>query len=122
MDGIFKEYGYDKEYFLEVEKDKRISVCKKTINDLVQRVHDPSLIKPNILSSNIYRLYSDGVITTQKVHGDRTMINLSHECIKPNTFFSFPMKGHNTGDTYAIMTERQCIIVREMIKDMILKC
>lgn len=124
---IADKYTYDIEYFLTLDKDKRYSFIKEFVNKAVSERHNPGLIKkeeqPN--GNIIYKLYSNGTITREKggwAYGQRSVFDVKYECVRPNTFFSFPEKGDRKGDTYAIMTEEECHKIRNIMDDMLLKC
>jgi hypothetical protein len=103
-----------------------IDDIKKNINDMVSSLHNPSIIDPNLQPNEniIFCLYSDGTVTRQKggwAYGKRSITDIMYEIVKPNTFFTFPLKGEREGDTYAILTYDDCIKVRNKMNEFLLK-
>jgi len=99
---------------------------KKHVNNIVSKLHNPLIIDPNLQpnANIIYNLYSDGTVTRQKggyAYGKRNITDIMCEIIKPNTFFTFPLKGENDGDTYAILTYDDCVKVRNIMNDLLLQ-
>ena len=118
-------FSYDTEYFSSLNRDEKTIFIKKLINNIVLSLNNPLLIKkeeqPN--ENIIYHLYSDGTITRQKggwAYGNRSTIDIEYEIIKPKTFFTFPLKGVNEGDTYAIMSLEDCQKVRNLMNALLL--
>jgi hypothetical protein len=118
-------FSYNTEYFSSLNRDGKTRFIKKFINNIVLCLNDPLLIKkeeqPN--QNIIYHLYSDGTITRQKggwAYGNRSTIDVEYEIIKPNTFFTFPLKGVNEGDTYTIMSLEDCQKVRNLMNALLL--
>lgn len=118
-------FSYDSEYFSSLNKLEKTIFIKTFVNKIVLSLNNPLLIKkeqqPN--ENMIYHLYSDGTITRQKggwAYGNRSTIDIEYEIIKPNTFFSFPLKAVNEGDTYAIMTLEDCQKVRNLMNALLL--
>jgi hypothetical protein len=111
---------------LTLTNSQRRDFAKKTINTFVSEKNNPNLIirdaQPN--ENAIYKLYSDGTITREKggwAYGRRTVFDVKCECVKPNTFFTFPLRGFKDGDTYAIMTELDCHRLRNTMDEMLLE-
>jgi hypothetical protein len=107
-------------------KHEKYLFIKKYVNDIVYKLHNPLIIDPNLQpnANIIYSLYSDGTVTRQKggyVYGKRNVTDIMYEIIKPNTFFTFPLKGENEGDTYAILLYDDCIKVRNIMNDLLLQ-
>ena len=99
---------------------------KKHVNDIVSKLHNMSIIDPKLQpnSNIIYSLYSDGTVTRQKgghAYGKRNVTDIMYEIVKPNTFFTFPLKGANEGDTYGILLYDDCIKVRNIMNDLLLQ-
>ena len=125
-DEIDKKYVYDKEYFSSLRRTEKEAFTKKFINDLVSRIHNPQLVKKeqSPLGNPIYHLHSDGRINWGKggwAYGNRSRFEIKSYCVKPSTFFEFPLK--NVGsevDTYAILTEEECFKVRDLMDVMLL--
>lgn len=118
-------FSYDTDYFSSLNRHEKTIFIKKLINNIVLSLNNPLLIKkeeqPN--ENIIYHLYSDGTITRQKggwAYGNRSTIDVEYEIIKPNTFFTFPLKGVNEGDTYAIMSLEDCQKVRNLMNSLLL--
>lgn len=107
-------------------KSEKYLFIKNHVNDIVSKLHNPSIIDPNLQPNGniIYSLYSDGTVTRQKggyAYGKRNVTDIMYEIVKPNTFFSFPLKGANEGDTYAILLYDDCIKVRNIMNDLLLQ-
>ncbi len=118
-------YNYDQELFLTLTKQEKTTFMKKFMNNLVKELHNPALIRPDLAPNEniIYHLYSDGTITRQKggkVYGQRSVIDLESYCLKPNTFFTFPVKGQYEGDTYCILTLEDCKKVKDLMNEFLL--
>jgi hypothetical protein len=86
------------------------------LNKKICECHNPKLVDrtkaPN--ENIIYHLYSDGTITYQKggdAYGMRTMFDLRGRIIGRLPLFTFPLKSDD--DTYAILTEKECLSFRE---------
>jgi hypothetical protein len=115
------DFEYDKEYFIGLNKIRKLAFTKQLINDTVMRLHDPSL--ENRLDYNRgYYLYSDGSITKIKKENMYTTHDeyISYEIIKPSSFFTFPCKGQSTEDTFCIMTAENCNKVKDLIDELLL--
>jgi len=120
-------YIYDRDNFLSLSKYNRKNFVIDIINNIISKLHDPSLIKPEEQPNGniIYHLYSDGTITRQKggwAYGKRNVTDIESYCVKPNTFFTFPCKGSYQGDTYAILTLETCREAKNLINELLLEC
>jgi hypothetical protein len=92
------------------------------VNEMVCNLHNPSIIDPKLQPNEniIYCLYSDGTITRQKggwAYGKRSVIDIMSKILKPNTLFTFPLKGESEGDTYAILSYDDCVKIRNIMKN-----
>lgn len=119
-------FYYDQESFSTLNKDEKREFIKNFINNLAINLNNPSLIDTNQApnENQIYHLYSDGTITRQKgswAYGKRSIFDVKSECIRPNTYFSFPIKSIKDGDTYTIMTLEHCEKVRDLIDELFLQ-
>ena len=118
-------FFYDEETLLSLDKQNKQFFIQKFINNLVKTLNNESLIvKEQQPSENyIYKLYSDGTVTREKggwAYGKRSTFDVEYEIVKPNTFFTFPYKGQNDGDTYGILTIENCHKVREVMNELLL--
>ena len=109
-----------------INKDEKYLFIKKHINTIVSNLHNPLIIDSKLQPNEniIYHLYSDGTVTRQKggwAYKRRTVTDIMYQIIKPNTFFTFPLKGDNDGDTYAILLYEDCIKIRNIINDLLLQ-
>ena len=118
-------FDYDKEYLSSLNKLEKTSFIRKYINDVASAMNDTTLIikdmSPN--ANLIYHIYSDGTITRQKggwAYGQRTVFDVEYAFVKPNTFFTFPNKGENTGDTYVIATIENCHKLKKLMNELLL--
>lgn len=98
------------------------NLTKDYVNEMVLKLHNPSIIDSKLQPNEniIYCLYSDGTITRQKggwAYGNRTVTDIMYKILKPNTFFTFPLKGQYEGDTYAILSYDDCIKIRNIMKN-----
>lgn len=125
MQSQFSIFEYDKELFLSLNKDEKNYFTQTHINNIASNLNDNNLIvkdmSPN--ANIIYHIYSDCTITRQKggwAYGQRSIFDVEYACIKSNTFFTFPNKGDNKGDTYAIMTLENCRKIKEIVKELLL--
>jgi hypothetical protein len=116
---------YNKEYLSSLNKEDKIKYIKEFVNNVVKETHDLSLVKkdeqPN--TNIIYSLYSDGSITREKggwAYKKRSIFGVAGEIVRPANFFTFPCEGSGEGYTYAVMTEDNCRIVRELMNDLLL--
>ena len=123
---IEPDFSYDKELFLSLNKPDKNRFIKYTVNLLAKNLHNPDLVDitkaPN--ENQIYHLYSDGTITHQKgswAYGKRSIFEIKGECVRPNTYFTFPVESAKKGDTYAIMTKENCEMVRELMDELLLE-
>ena len=119
------EQVYDQELFLGLDKKSKTTFIKNFINNLVNELHNTSLIHPEMSPNEniIYHLYSDGTITRQKggwAYGQRSVIDLESYCVKPSTFFTFREKGQYDGDTYCILTFEECKKVKKLMNEFLL--
>lgn len=115
---------YDREYLASLNKEDKIKYIKEIVNNIAKGLHDLSLVKkdeqPN--SNIIYSLYSDGSITREKggwAYRQRSIFAVAGEILHPSNFFTFPCEGVE-GYTYAVMTEDNCRIVRELMNELLL--
>ena len=118
---------YDRDMYLLLSKNEKYKFVKNLINDIVKKLNNPKLIDTTMAPNEniIYHLYSDGTITRQKgswAYGKRSVTDIESYCVKPNTFFSFPYNGQNIGDTYAILTLKNCNKVKNLINELLLEC
>ena len=118
-------FSYDNESFEGLNKQEKHDFIKNKINNIVAILNNPGLVDkkqaPN--ETQIYHLYSDGTITRQKgswAYGKRSIFEVRGECIRPNTYFNFPIDSAKNGDTYAIMTEEDCERVRHLMDELLL--
>lgn len=101
-------------------RESKYNFIKEYVNDKVKTLNNPEIVD-NSLQPNaniIYKLYSDGTVTREKggwAYGNRNVTDVLYEIIRPNTFFTFPYKGENDGDTYGILTYDDCVRVRNII-------
>ena len=115
---------YDREYLASLNKEDKTKFIKDFVNNIAKGLHDLSLVKkdeqPN--SNIIYTLYSDGSITREKggwAYRKRSIFGVAGEILHPSNFFTFPCEGTG-GYTYAIMTEDNCRMVRELMNELLL--
>jgi hypothetical protein len=118
-------FSYDKELFEGLNKQERHDFIKNTINKIAVILNNPGLVDkkqaPN--ENQIFHLYSDGTITRQKgswAYGKRSIFEVRGQCVRPNTYFKFPIESVSNGDTYAIMTEEECRRVRDLMDELLL--
>lgn len=108
---------YDKEYFNTLPIFGKYKYIKGMIDTVISNMHN----KGGLDNRFEYHIYSDGTI---KIHdniiGESSI--RAYECIKPNTFFTFPCKGVEDGETYAILSETDCIKIRSLINELFLQC
>ena len=116
----------DRKLFMNMSKSEKHEFIKNTVNGTVSRLNNPDLIEidkaPN--ENIIYHLYSDGTITRQKgswAYGKRSIFDIKGACIRPNTYFKFPIESAREGDTYAIMTKDDCEMVRDLMDELLLE-
>ena len=126
MDAFVDDFEYDKDLYISMSKSKKSNFVKSIINEIVKKIHNPALVDINLAPNEniIYHLYSDGTITRQKgswAYGKRNIFEIESYCVKPNTFFTFPNKGENEGDTYSIMTLENCKKVKNLMNELLLK-
>lgn len=112
---------YNKELFLSLNKSDRYNFTKSTINTIVKELHNVDLVNED----TIYYLYSDGTIASEKGSGDYgkriDFKNIKYECIRPSTFFTFPIKSEKYDYTYSIMLEEDCNKVRDLMDELLLQ-
>jgi hypothetical protein len=109
--------GYDKEYFATLPLVDKYKYIKGMVDTLTFQKHNKSETDFRIR----YHLHSDGSIQRYDyVTNESSMI--AHECILPNTFFKFPCKGIKKGDTFAILTDKECLDMRDLMNELFLKC
>lgn len=113
----YKDYTYDKEYFNSLSVNEKYKYIKNMVNIIV-------LTKHNKETGDLrykYHLYSDGTILLYDSVKNDTSI-MYHDCIKPNEFFSFPCKGIEKGETFAILSITECINIRSLINELFAQC
>ena len=107
-------------------REYKYEFIKEYVNDKVKTLNNPDIINP-LLQPNeniIYKLYSDGTVTREKggrAYGKRNVTDIMCEIIGQNTFFKFPHKGENEGDTYGFLTYDDCVRVRNIINKLMLQ-
>ena len=116
---------YDREYLASLNKEDKTKFIKDFVNNIAKGLHDLSLVKkdeqPN--ANIIYSLYSDGSITREKggwAYKKRSIFGVASEIVRPANFFTFPCEASGEGYTYAVMTEDNCRIVRELMNELLL--
>ena len=120
---------YDKVYFSSLDKASKYLFIKELINNLANSLHNPELIEN---SEFVYHLLSDGCITCRKggksydYGKDSTVIR--YECIRPSTFFTFdgiatskPV-GFTYEHSYVILSREDCIAIRDLMDELLLRC
>ncbi len=105
------------------DKNDKIEFIKKHVNEIVCKLHNPSIIDPKLQPNEniIYYLYSDGTVTRQKggwAYGRRTVTDVMSKIIQSNNFFTFPLKGDFVGDTYAIILYEDCLKIRQLVSNL----
>ena len=95
-------------------RDEKYNYIKKYINNLVSSLNDPNLIEKNYC----YKMFSDGSVKKKELDISKYV---DYEIINPSSFFNFPIKGKRVGDTYAIMTYENCLKVRYLMNELLLK-
>ena len=95
--------------------DEKYNYIKKYINNLVSSLNDSNLIEKNYC----YKMFSDGSV--KKKEQNKRSKYVDYEIINPSSFFNFPIKGKRVGDTYAIMTYENCLKVRYLMNELLLK-
>lgn len=94
----------------KLKSDEMYSYIKNTINDMVFKLHNST----NDEDTEVCYIYSDGSIKSFENSV------LKYECIKPDTFFTFPLKIN--GLTYGILQKEKCIEVRNLMDELLLLC
>jgi len=114
---IFKfKFKFKKSSEMEISNH----IKNTSVNEMVYKLHNPSIIDSKLQPNEniIYCLYSDGTITRQKggwAYGKRSVTDIMSKILKPNTFFTFPLKGEYEGDTYAILSYDDCVKIRNIM-------
>ena len=91
-------------------RESKYDFIKEYVNNKIKILHHTE--------NMIYKLYSDGRVT--KVNDTDIMYEM-YEIIKPNTFFTFPCKGENEGDTYGILIYDDCVKIRNIMDILLLQ-
>ena len=91
-------------------REKKYEFIQFCINSVVSENH----IRDISECDKVYKLYSDG-----SVYEDDVII--LDTIIKPDTFFTFPLKCENYGNTYAILPYDKCKNIRIIINHFLLQ-
>jgi hypothetical protein len=110
-------YTYDKEYFNSLNLFEKYKYIKNMVNTIVLNRHNKE--KEN--SRYKYHLYSDGTILMFDYTTKESSI-MAYECINPNVFFTFPCIGDKKGDTFAILSDKECMDIRLLMDELFLQC
>ena len=112
---------YNKELFLSLNKSDKYNFVKSKINTIAKELHNIDLANED----TIYYVYSDGTIASEKGGGDYgkriDFKIIKSECIRPSTFFNFPIQSEKSYYTYSIMTEEDCNKVRDLMDELLLQ-
>jgi len=108
---------YDKEYFSSLPRFSKYEYVKGMVNTLVCNMHDKT-----ISDGYKYHLYSDGTIQLYDYTTKEPCRIMVHECINPNTFFTFPCKGFKDGETFAVLSAEECKKMRDLMDELLLQC
>jgi hypothetical protein len=91
-------------------REKKYEFIQFCINCVVSENHIQNISE----SDKVYKLYSDG-----SVYEDDVII--LDTIIKPETFFTFPLKCEKYGNTYGILTYDVCNNIRTLINHFLLQ-
>lgn len=116
---------YNRTNFLSMNKTNKHIFIKNTINSIVKELHNNELNDFNKEHVQIYYLYSDGTIASEKCGSDYTKqieFNIiKGECIRPCTYFKFPVESNMFDYTYSIMSKENCYKVRNLMDELLLE-